>query len=407
MTIFSSIRSVPVWTVALLVVVSAFVAALFAPALAAENDKPTIVLVGARSSIPQGQHDWPDGLVMIQRLIAGSPEFKAAGATVKFFPAGFPADLSQIDDADTIVTYFGPENGVNPVEKPAVRQKLDQLMARGVGLVALHQAFTVKEKNAAPFSNWLGGVRVSPIDLTMETAPVKVASDHPVSRGITDFAYLDEFYPTIDFGNNAGNTPILTARVHTQYRGKDAVFTEPPVQKVVAWTHERAGGGRSFAYSGVHFLEAFDQPQVRTMILNAIMWTSGHDVPSGGVTTSLPALHRVVMPIKDVELLPQSWGMLKWFASREIGNSGHLTVGEATINKGQSNPAHWHPNSDEVLHLIQGHIMNRVGDKEYEMVAGDTVTIPEGIVHQARNIGDEDAIMIVSYNTADRISLGE
>src|SRR5690606_6520395 len=132
------------------------------------------------------------------------------------------------------------ENGVNPVEKPAVRQKLDQLMARGVGLVALHQAFTVKEKNAAPFLDWLGGVRIALTDYTTETAPVKVASDNPVSRGVTDFAYLDEFYPSIDFGNNAGNKPVLTARVHTEYRGRDAVFEEPPAEKVVAWTHERA-----------------------------------------------------------------------------------------------------------------------------------------------------------------------
>jgi len=31
--------------------------------------------------------------------------------------------------------------------------------------------------------------------------------------------------------------------------------------------------------------------------------------------------------------------------------------------------------------------MHRVGDKEYEMQAGDTVTIPEGTLHNARNIG--------------------
>ena len=51
--------------------------------------------------------------------------------------------------------------------------------------------------------------------------------------------------------------------------------------------------------------------------------------------------------------------------------------------------------------------MNRVGDKEYEMRAGDTVTIPEGTLHNARNIGTDDAVMSISYSSPDRISIGE
>ncbi len=61
-----------------------------------------------------------------------------------------------------------------------------------------------------------------------------------------------------------------------------------------------------------------------------------------------------------------------------------MTVGIATISVGKENPLHSHPNCDEILHVIQGHIMHRVGNKEYEMSAGDTVTIPEGTLHQAR-----------------------
>jgi mannose-6-phosphate isomerase-like protein (cupin superfamily) len=51
--------------------------------------------------------------------------------------------------------------------------------------------------------------------------------------------------------------------------------------------------------------------------------------------------------------------------------------------------------------------MNRVGDKEYEMHAGDTVTIPEGTPHNARNIGKDDAVLAIAYNTPDRIAIGE
>lgn len=378
-----------------------------APLMAAE---PTIALIADRfqGNLPQGQHDWPDGVYKIQRLIKGSPEFTKLNAKLEVHYAGFPSDLSELDDADVIVLYFGTKGGKNPLEDPKIKAKVDALMDRGVGLVALHQAFTVANGNAVPFDEWLGGHRIAVKDYTMETAPLTVATPaHPVARGLSSFAYLDEFYPSIEFGAGAKNTPILTAKVHTQYRGRDAVFEEPSQQRVAAWAHERSGGGRSFGYSGGHFLESFDKPEVRKLVLNAIMWAAGEEVPQAGVTTTLPELNRVVLPSSEVQLLPQEWGMLKWFASREIGNSATMTVGEATVAPGKFNPPHWHPNTDEILHVAQGHIMHRVGDKEYEMKAGDTVVIPEGTVHNARNIGTEPAILWVSFNSADRVSLGE
>jgi quercetin dioxygenase-like cupin family protein len=84
-----------------------------------------------------------------------------------------------------------------------------------------------------------------------------------------------------------------------------------------------------------------------------------------------------------------------------------MTVGMATISPGKENPLHHHPNCVEILHVLQGHIMNRVGDQVYEMRAGDTVTIPEGTPHNARTIGTEDALLSITYSSPDRISIGE
>lgn len=378
-----------------------------APASAAAPGQPVIVLVGDRMpSYPDGEHDWPDGVLKINRLIQASPEFAALKPAVKVYPAGFPADLSELDDASVVVLYMGVKDGASPLEAPALTQKMDALMARGVGLVALHQAFTVSQQGAASFTRWLGGARIGMADRTTEIAPVSVVPGHPVANGLSAFNYLDEFYPTIDFGNGAGHTPVLTARLHTQFRGS-AVFEEPAQQKVIGWAHERAGGGRSFGYTGLHYLGALDNPNVRKMILNAIMWTSGGEVPSAGVTTTLPEAQRVIVRASEAQNEPVPWGKLVWFASRPLGNSTTMTVGQATVSVGTQNPPHWHPNTDEVLYVLQGHIMHRVGDQEYEMRAGDTVSIPAGTIHNARNIGTEDAVLMVSFNSADRYSMGE
>lgn len=417
-----SVRSAAIFS---LLLVASF--AMPRASLAASAAPPTIVVIGdVKAGLPDAEHDWPDGALKLERLIKASPEFTKLKANVKVFPVGFPKDLTEINDASVVVLYFGTRRAaggsVNPAQEPAVRKALDGLMSRGVGLVALHQSFTVPEQNRdAPFMDWLGGVRIAVTDYTVETAPVAIASaNHPISSGVTAFETLDEFYPTIEFvAGKSKVTPILNARVHVQHRKTQAVWEEPPTSRVVAWAYERPNGGRAFAYSGGHYLAAFDHPQVRTTVLNAILWAARGDVPKTGVTANVPTLpqpgqpaqhahaHRVVLPASEVEVLPQPWGKLQWFVSRPLGNSTVMTVGQATIAPGKENPPHWHPNCDEVLHVVRGHIMHRVGDKEYEMRTGDTVVIPEGTMHNARNIGKEDAVLMVSFNSADRVAIGE
>jgi quercetin dioxygenase-like cupin family protein/type 1 glutamine amidotransferase len=399
-----------------------------ATAATATPSGPTLVLIGGdKQGYPRTEHDYPDGILAIERLIKGSPQLQALNPVIKAFPAGFPSDLSQIADADVVVVYFGmdyrPPRMTHPLEDPARRAAMERLMAKGAGLIALHQASTVPDRTSAvPFADWLGAVRFGMADRSTEIAPVRISGGaNPVANGLKAFEYLDEFYPTVTFSTTTKVTPILTAKVHIQIRNNRPVFEEPPVDHVIAWAAERPNGGRSFGFTGAHYLATFDQPEIRTALLNAILWTAKRDVPPGGATTNAVTMRhygggraaasaetqRVVLPRAQALVEPQPWGKLEWFASRALGNSNSMTVGLATISVGKSNPLHRHPNCDEVLHVIQGHIMHRVGDKEYEMRAGDTVTIPEGTLHSARNIGTEDALLSISFSTPDRISIGE
>ena len=84
-----------------------------------------------------------------------------------------------------------------------------------------------------------------------------------------------------------------------------------------------------------------------------------------------------------------------------------LRIGEAVIKPGQESPRHFHPNCDEVLHVLQGHILQVMGDESVEMSAGDTVSIPAGIHHSTKNLGKENAVLAISYSSADRQVIGE
>jgi quercetin dioxygenase-like cupin family protein len=120
-----------------------------------------------------------------------------------------------------------------------------------------------------------------------------------------------------------------------------------------------------------------------------------------------PLKEAVVSRPGDYQVLPQSWGTITWYVSRQLKNSDTMTIGQAVIKAGQENPRHFHPNCDEVLHVLKGHILHSMNDRTVEMRDGDTVSIPMGVEHNAKNIGTEDAVLAISFSSADRQVVGE
>jgi quercetin dioxygenase-like cupin family protein len=101
------------------------------------------------------------------------------------------------------------------------------------------------------------------------------------------------------------------------------------------------------------------------------------------------------------------WGKLVWQVSAAIGNSRAMTVGVCYLNPGCHNARHCHPNCDEVLVVKSGRIIHTLGGEEREMETGDVIVVPTGVMHGARNIGDEPAELSISFSSADRQTILE
>lgn len=115
-----------------------------------------------------------------------------------------------------------------------------------------------------------------------------------------------------------------------------------------------------------------------------------------------------IQPLTSTQIHPFEWGELTWFANRPLGNSTELTVGRCILKPGQGNPRHYHPNCSEILVVIKGRISHTSGkDRETEMGEGDAVTIPANVWHCARNIGSEEAVLFITFSSADRQTIGE
>jgi hypothetical protein len=65
---------------------------------------------------------------------------------------------------------------------------------------------------------------------------------------------------------------------------------ESPRRQVVAWGLERPDGGRGFGIVMPHYYRNWELADLRTLILNGIVWTAGVEIPPSGVKVALPAL---------------------------------------------------------------------------------------------------------------------
>lgn len=104
----------------------------------------------------------------------------------------------------------------------------------------------------------------------------------------------------------------------------------------------------------------------------------------------------------DHVIEPKPWGRLEWYVSADIGNSTTMTVGKCVLDPGRENGRHYHPNCDEVLVVVKGRIVQTWDDQSRVMSEGDVVSIPSGVWHSARNIGDEPAELAISFSSAHR-----
>lgn len=115
-----------------------------------------------------------------------------------------------------------------------------------------------------------------------------------------------------------------------------------------------------------------------------------------------------LLPHAKAEVSPQDWGELTWYANRALGNSDEVTVGRCLLHPGQSNPRHLHPNCSEILVVFQGQIRHTIeGGQTAEMRAGDTVSVAPNVWHQATNVGENDAILMIVFTSAERETVGE
>ncbi len=264
------------------------------------DGRKKLVLVAGKPSHGPGQHEHRAGTMLAEKCLDAAFETGAKGPQLvtATYTGGWPTDPTAFDNADAVFFFADGGNG-HPVLQSNRLAQIDALAKRGVGIACLHYAVEVpKEKGGPEFLNWMGGYfepnwSVNP---HWTLAKTELAQGHPITRGVKPFETNDEWYYHMRFREPmAGVTAILSAIPPDDTRARpDGPHSNNPTvragkgsREVLAWAYERPEGGRGFGCTGAHFHKNWANDDFRRMMLNALVWTAGLEVPTEGVASAV------------------------------------------------------------------------------------------------------------------------
>ncbi|HEV8541581.1 MAG TPA: PVC-type heme-binding CxxCH protein, partial [Verrucomicrobiae bacterium] len=200
-----------------------------------------------------GQHDAPRFLKEWVPLL-NERGAKATGRN------GFPT-AQELENTDVLI-IFSAEGGTIASED---RANLDKFLKRGGGLVTLHDG--VCGTDSQWFKTVIGGAWEHGHSKWYEgnVGVYFVDTDHPITRGVSNFDINDEVYWDLH----------MMPEAHVLATSFQSVFVIAPQM----WTYEK-DNYRSFVWLQGHEYESFNQPHFRALLMRGIAWAGKREVDS-------------------------------------------------------------------------------------------------------------------------------
>lgn len=208
---------------------------------------------------------------------------------------GWPQDPSKVVAADTVVIYG---DGLDAHPAAAHLAELRQRFDAGKGLAILHWSLEPQNADMAKLLDDSIGGR---FEVNWSVNPIwkmtqAIIAKHPATRGISPMELEEEFYYHLRLRDDI--TPIMQAHPPADSLGTDGPRSGNPavrqaladhIPQTLAWVVENSNKSRGFGFSGGHFYSHWANENFRRLVLNAIVWTAGLEVPDGGIISKIAA----------------------------------------------------------------------------------------------------------------------
>ena len=241
-----------------------------------------VFLAGARSHGP-GEHEFNAGCLLLAKALNES-KLDIEATVIQ----GWPKDESVLDGIKCLVIYA---DGTSVVGKGW--GKVDQLAKSGVGIMFMHYAVHPDPENGEKYYRpWIGGAFETDYSVNPHwVADLKAMPNHAVSNGVGSLVEaFDEFYYHMRFIPEREKVLDLVTATPDRERMKAYInlWNQNGVDglgkpQTLMWGIERRDGGRGVGFTGGHYHRNWSIDNFRKIVLNAIVWTAGLEVPKDGV----------------------------------------------------------------------------------------------------------------------------
>jgi mannose-6-phosphate isomerase-like protein (cupin superfamily) len=86
-----------------------------------------------------------------------------------------------------------------------------------------------------------------------------------------------------------------------------------------------------------------------------------------------------------------------WFRVLQTGERTQTAVMDLAPGEESGEKANEHPDSEQVLYVVDGEIVAEIGEETRTMRAGDVVIVPRGTPHRFSNLADRPARTLNIY----------
>lgn len=254
----------------------------------------SILFIAGRSSHAYGHHAHVEGCRYLANCLSALPNIKTEVISDRW-----PDSNAVFDGVDAVVLYG--DGGKSHIVRGRA-ESISKLIKGGVGLGILHFALMPPTEQVADLFLKAIGAYYDPgwsVNPTWE-ARVDHLPTHPITRGVKPFTIKDEWYYHMRFvtgGRGVQGLLSVLPPADTLKRPDGPHSNNPMVRKEVlefkrpqhlAWAFERADGGRGFGFTGGHYHWNWGHDDVRTLMLNAIVWLTKIDIPKEGIPSETP-----------------------------------------------------------------------------------------------------------------------
>jgi type 1 glutamine amidotransferase len=271
----------------------------------AERHLKKVIFVAGGPSHGFMQHDYLAGSKLLAERINKLPGFEA----VVYYQEWPPREA--FESASAVVIYA--DGGADNIAA-AHKDQLLELSLRGVGIGAIHYALEVpKESAGTAWLSLIGGYfetfhSVNPewdaqFDLTRRSQSV-------VANGVKPFHMRDEWYFHMRFRPRMRRIKTVLSAIppDSARMGVDDPHGGNAEVRSAIGTHTTehllwisgnlgrngAARGRGFGCTGGHYHQNWAHDQFRKVVLNAISWIAGAEIPSQGIESMRPTVDELL-----------------------------------------------------------------------------------------------------------------